>query len=99
MLHCHLDLIIYDILNHHMDHLLYTPQKLTFKVCPTFRPDSYVLLNEQSFEEKVEKLDAVTDGTITDLNSYINALKARFSIFVLLFLIGPKWNCTTHPRE
>ncbi|PTK44965.1 glucuronate isomerase, partial [Staphylococcus haemolyticus] len=61
--------------------LLSQDDTVTFKVCPTFRPDSYVLLNEQSFEEKVEKLDAVTDGTITDLNSYINALKARVYYF------------------
>ncbi|GEQ04238.1 glucuronate isomerase [Staphylococcus gallinarum] len=61
--------------------LLSQDDNVTFKVCPTFRPDSYVLLNEQSFEEKVEKLDAVTDGTITDLNSYINALKARVYYF------------------
>lgn len=61
--------------------LLSQDDTVTFKVCPTFRPDSYVLLNEQSFGEQVEKMNTVTDGTITDLKSYINALKARVYFF------------------
>ncbi|HLR19052.1 MAG TPA: glucuronate isomerase [Staphylococcus sp.] len=61
--------------------LLNQDKKVTFKVCPTFRPDSYVFLSESTVKDKVNQLDQATDCDINDLNSYIEALKARVYYF------------------
>lgn len=68
-----------DELKYHQ--LLNQDKKVTFKVCPTFRPDSYIFLNDTSVKDKVEQLDKVTDCTINNLESYINALKSRVYYF------------------
>ncbi|MCG7339239.1 glucuronate isomerase [Staphylococcus sp. ACRSN] len=61
--------------------LLRQDKKVTFKVCPTYRPDSYVLLNNNTFKEKLAKLNDVSDKEVKDLTSYIAALKARIYYF------------------
>ncbi|MEB7673088.1 glucuronate isomerase [Staphylococcus equorum] len=61
--------------------LLNQDKKVTFKVIPTFRPDSYVFLSETTVKDKIKQLDQTIDGEIKDLNSYIEALKTRVHYF------------------
>lgn len=61
--------------------LLNEDDKVTFKVIPTFRPDSYVFLNQDSINTKINQLDETTDCDIKDLSTYIDALKARVHYF------------------
>ncbi|HJG67908.1 MAG TPA: glucuronate isomerase [Staphylococcus ureilyticus] len=61
--------------------LLNEDSNVTFKVIPTFRPDSYVFLNHESINTKIDQLNQATDCDIQDLNTYIDALKARVHYF------------------
>lgn len=61
--------------------LLNEDSNVTFKVIPTFRPDSYVFLNHESINTKIDQLNQSTDCDIQDLNTYIDALKARVHYF------------------
>src|SRR5699024_3977848 len=61
--------------------LLNEYDKVTFKVIPTIRPDSYVFLNQDSINTKINQLDETTDCDIKDLSTYIDALKARVHYF------------------
>lgn len=61
--------------------LLNEDSNVTFKVIPTFRPDSYVFLNHESINTKINQLNQSTDCDIQDLNTYIDALKARVHYF------------------
>ncbi|RAS78691.1 glucuronate isomerase [Priestia endophytica] len=55
----------------------------TFNVSvhPTFRPDSYVTLNEKTIHTSIEKLNNATDQRIQTLDDYINALLIRIEYF------------------
>ncbi|MGW7778302.1 glucuronate isomerase [Staphylococcus xylosus] len=68
-----------DDLKYHQ--LLNEDKNVTFKVCPTFRPDSYVFLSSTTVQEKITKLDEATDCDVNSLNNYIEALKARVHYF------------------
>lgn len=61
--------------------LLNEDKKVNFKVCPTFRPDSYVFLYKDTVTAKVEQLKKHVDCNINDLTSYISALKERIYYF------------------
>ncbi|MDT3958609.1 glucuronate isomerase [Staphylococcus kloosii] len=61
--------------------LLNEDKKVNFKVCPTFRPDSYVFLSKDTVTAKVEQLKKNVDCNINDLTSYISALKERIYYF------------------
>lgn len=61
--------------------LLNEDSNVTFKVIPTFRPDSYVFLNNESIHTKIDQLNQATDCDVEDLNTYIDALKARVHYF------------------
>ncbi|GAA6817700.1 glucuronate isomerase [Helicobacter pylori] len=61
--------------------LLNEDNKVKVKVCPTFRPDSYVFLSKDTVTAKVEQLKKNVDCNINDLTSYISALKERIYYF------------------
>lgn len=61
--------------------ILNEDKKVNFKVCPTFRPDSYVFLYKDTVTAKVEQLKKHVDCNINDLTSYISALKERIYYF------------------
>src|SRR5699024_8702742 len=61
--------------------LLNEDSNVTFKVIPTFRLDSYVFLNNESIHIKIDQLNQATDCDVQDLNTYIDALKARVHYF------------------
>jgi glucuronate isomerase len=57
-------------------------QKLDVKVLPAFRPDKAMAVeNEATFNQYVDKLEAVADVAITNYDSFLDALKKRHDFF------------------
>jgi glucuronate isomerase len=56
-------------------------QNFFTKVYPTFRPDQLFLINKESFNSYIEKLEIVTNLQVNNLNDLLQAIKSRIDFF------------------
>lgn len=66
--------------------LLYHHKKISnsnagFKMLPTFRPDKFLAIQTNNFVEILQKLEAVSNKTIFNLDDYLEALNSRINYF------------------
>ncbi|MGI6594357.1 MAG: glucuronate isomerase [Christensenellales bacterium] len=63
-------------------HDLLLGEKLECRVLPCFRPDKIINIQNVDFKEYIEKLSKVTEITIDDFNSLMEATKKRIEYFL-----------------
>lgn len=56
-------------------------KEIGLKMLPTFRPDGFIVIQGQTFVEKLQKLEEITGKSIDTFNDLLDALQGRIDFF------------------